>query len=116
MTNARLVPTVATLRGALTREAPGLTGQRLEASGEDCRTREGSGVPHPQGQGEGTGKPSRGRLRPQFQVGRGRSCTSVGVLRFCQTCLRIRILKLEKETIKRITWFDFVFMAHKLWV
>ena len=35
------------------------------------------------------------------KVGRRRSCTSVGLLRFCQTCLRIRILKLEKETIKR---------------
>merc|ERR1712209_99536 len=33
-------------------------------------------------------------------VGRRGSCTSVGLLRFCQTCLRIRIMNMEKETFK----------------
>ena len=35
------------------------------------------------------------------KVGCRGSCTSVGLLRFCQTCLRIRIMNMEKETIKR---------------
>ena len=35
------------------------------------------------------------------KVGRRGSCTSVGLLRFCQTCLRIRIMKLEKEMYQK---------------
>ena len=45
------------------------------------------------------------------KVGRRGSCTSVGLVRFCQTCLRIRIMKLKKETIRRNIWFDL-----SLWV